>query len=439
LDYDFIIREGAYVKKIFFLTLSVMLLMACAIVATPASQRATLVPTIALSTVAPVAATMPPTYTPTPTQTIIAYTPTPTETATLAYPVEGRGPTGFAPDVDPLTGQQVLNPALLDRRPIVIKVENLPRDHRPQWGLSLADLVYEYYTEFGATRFAAIFYGSDAERVGPIRSGRFFDANLVQMYQSIFIYGSAYPDVQSRFFNSDFYTRLILETTKSCPTLCRFDPNGQNLLVANTSTLNDYLVTRAVDNTRQNLDGMLFKLPAPASGTPGSQVFVRYSGAIYNRWDYEPASGTYLRFVDAADDVNRNNPVYAQLTDRLTGRPVAAQNLVMLCVPHQYYVKTDEGEVLDIIMDSQRIPSYVGCDGQTYTGNNGPAYVFRDGQKYQLTWKRNAKDSILTLIQPDGSTFPLKPGQTWFEVVGASSTVEDGGGGVWRFTHRMVP
>jgi hypothetical protein len=425
------------VKKYLFLSLALLLLMACALTAAPTAQQATLVPTIAIAVPRSTATLVPPTATP--TATLLLPTQTPTATETPAYPPDGRGPTGFAPNVDPLTGLEVLNPVMLDRRPVIIKIENLPREHRPQWGVSVADLVYEYYTEFGATRFAAVFYGKDAERVGPIRSGRFFDANLVQMYKAIFIYGSAYPDVQSRFFNSDFYTRLILETTKSCPTLCRYDPNGQNLLVANTATLNDYLLTRAVDNTRQGLDGMFFQVQVPAGGSPANQVYLRYSGAIYNRWDYQPTSGKYLRFVDAADDVNRNNEQYAQLTDRLTGLAIAVQNVITICVPHQYYVKRDDAEVLDIIMDAQRIPSYIGCDGATYTGNSGPAYVARDGQIYKVIWHREKKDTILTFTQTDGSLFALKPGQTWFEVIGASSTVQDAGDGAWHFTHHMAP
>jgi len=92
--------------------------------------------------------TMQPTATP---------TQTPTATPTVDYPVDGRGPTNFDQDVSPLTGLKVTDPAVLERRPIIIKVENLPREHRPQWGLSFADLVYEYYTEFGGTRFAAVF------------------------------------------------------------------------------------------------------------------------------------------------------------------------------------------------------------------------------------------------------------------------------------------
>jgi hypothetical protein len=428
------------VKKICILLLAAALLLPACVTA-PSAVQPSLVPTIALPTNTPVlpTATSIPTLTLTPTETALPPTATPAFTETPSYPPLGRGPANFGEGINPLTGLEVSDASLLDRRPIVIKVENLPREHRPQWGLSLADLVYEYYTEFGATRFAAIYYGQDATQVGPIRSGRFFDANLVQMYKAIFIYGSAYPDVQSRFFNSDFYKRLVLETNKSCPALCRYDPNGQNLLVANTLELKKYLETRSVDDSRQNLNGMFFQAQTPASGSPANYVFLRYSGAIYNRWDYDPASGRYLRYVDKVDDINRNAEVYAQLTDRLTNQPVTADNVVTLCVPHQYYVRRADAEVLDIIMDSQRQVPYTGCDGKTYEGNSGAAYIARDGQVFQGTWLRAKKDSVLTLLQPDGTPFPLKPGQTWFEVIGASSKVEQKAGNTWHFTHQMAP
>src|SRR5512135_2331880 len=111
-----------------------------------------------------------------PTASTETPTPLPTETPTLtpiiSYPPEGYGPSNFPADVAPLTGLKVADPALLQRRPMLIKISNVPRDVRPQWGLSLADIVFEYYSEDGMTRFGAIFYGRDAEQVGPIRSGR---------------------------------------------------------------------------------------------------------------------------------------------------------------------------------------------------------------------------------------------------------------------------
>jgi hypothetical protein len=331
---------------------------------------------------------------------------------------------------------EVDDPAILQRRPVVIKVENLPREHRPQFGLSLADVVYEYYTEQGSTRFAAVFYGQDAETVGPIRSGRFFDINVVQMYKAIFIFGSAYTAVWDRFVNSDFYNRLVIENNNSCPALCRYEKDN-SLLVANTSAVNAYLKLAGLDNVPQNQDGMFFRYLPPAGGQQADQVFVRFSGAIYNRWDWDEVSGRYLRFSETQNDINRDNEQYAQLTDRLNGKPIAADTLVTLCVPHQYYFQSTEIDVVDILPSPKSGP-VISCDGKNYSGGSGPAYVARDGQMYSVSWKREKSTDLITLVGPDGEPFPFKPGQTWFEVIGASSQVRQQGN-AWRFEFRIAP
>ena len=343
-------------------------------------------------------------------------TPLPTSAPTLAptpiYPVEGYGPANFPAGVDPLTGLQVANPAWLDRRPMVVKVQNLPRDSRPQWGLSLADIVFEYYTEEGTTRFAGVFYGNDASQVGPIRSGRFIDGDIVRGYKAVFAFGSAYVAEMNRFLKSDFATRLVVEGPNT--PLTRYDPNGFNYLMVNTADLSAYATQKGI-NGKQDLNGMVFNLAAPAGGQTATQAIVRYSGAIYNRWDYDPTSGTYLRFSDTADS---NNGVadekYAQLTDRLTSQPIAADNVVFLFATHELY----SPGIYDILLSG-----------------SGAAYAFRDGQVYQVTWQRNDTD-VVSLTNPDGTSFAFKPGTTWFEVVGFSSTFKQTDQS-WRFTHQM--
>ncbi len=335
---------------------------------------------------------------------------------TPEFPPAGYGPANFPPGIDPLTGlaAPIEN---LERRPLIVKVENLPRNHRPQFGLNSADHVYEYYTEEGSTRFAAVFYGQNAEKVAPIRSARYFDIRLVQMYRANFVFGGAYEKLWNRLVSSDFGRRLIVEGAGSCPALCRYDPNGANFLTANTGEMAAYLSGRNMDNTRQNLDGLFFQSQVPTDGLPASQIFIRYSGAIYNRWDYDPAAGNYQRYEDAADDITRTNPQYDLLTDRLTGQPVTAQNVVVLVVP---YFSADPGadtEVLDAKLEG-----------------SGPAFFFRDGQTYTGQWRRDKVDGLLTLTLSEGVPFPLKPGRTWFEVVGASSqfALQDGRS---TFTH----
>jgi hypothetical protein len=339
-------------------------------------------------------------------------TPSPQPTLTLLYPSEGYGPSNFPSNVNPLTGLQVADPTLLDRRPLLIKVPNIPRSVRPQWGLSLADIVFEYYTEEGATRFAALFYGNNADMVGPIRSGRFIDADLVRGYKAVFAFGSAYVAEMDRFLNSDFADRLVIEGS-STP-LTRYDPNGYDYLVVNTAELSAYATSKGIQNGRQNLDGMSFNAQAPAGGQPGTQVFIRYSGVIYNRWDYDPATGKYLRFSDTVNDYDNVKEQYAQLTDRLTNQPIAFNNVVVLYVTHELY----SPEIYDILFSG-----------------SGDGYAFRDGQAYQVKWQRNDTD-VVSLTNLDGTAFTFKPGNTWFEVVGIGSQVQQTGQS-WRFLHLM--
>ncbi len=137
-----------------------------------------------------------PTETPIPTRT---RRPTPTATAMplpTALPTVTPLPTPdsqvstFPPDVNPLTGERVTDPQALNRRPLAIKVSNYPPEVRPQRGLSQADLVFEHLLE-GVTRLTAVFYSQMPELVGSVRSARYLDIEIVQMYKSFFAYSGS--------------------------------------------------------------------------------------------------------------------------------------------------------------------------------------------------------------------------------------------------------
>jgi hypothetical protein len=369
-----------------------------------------------------------PTSAPTPTTTntkmpAIPETPTPlptntpTPTPIILYPPEGYGPSNFPLDVDPLTGLKVADPSMLQRRPMLIKVSNMPRDVRPQWGLSLADIIFEYYSEEGMTRFGAIFYSKDASLVGPIRSGRFIDGDLVRGYKAVFAFGGAYVAEMDRFLKSDFASRMVVE--ESYTPLKRYDPNGYNYLVVNSADLSAYATKRGI-NGIQNLDNMLFKLETPPGGRPGTQLHVHYSGATYNRWDYDPSSGKYLRFSDTVNVTDaEQTEQYAPLTDRLTNQTIALDNVVVLFANHAVYSSDSNGnKIYDILLSG-----------------SGDAYAFRDGLAYQVQWQRKEAD-VVSLTNPDGTPFPFRPGTTWFEVVGSTSTIQQTDQS-WRFTHLM--
>jgi hypothetical protein len=356
------------------------------------------------------------TFTPTATNTPL---PTPTPTPVV------YGPTNFPANVDPLTGLVVSDPKLLDRRPIEVKVNIVPRTtNRPPWGLSFADIVYDYYHNAGYSRFNAIFLGNDASLVGPIRSGRLLDYELIHMYKSIFAYGSADALINYRLLNADFSNRVLLEGNQvECSNtppdpFCRFGPADYDLLLGNTAAFSAAITDRGVDNGRQSLDGMYFNSTMPTGGVSGTQLYVRYSGDNYTRWDYDPSTGKYLRFQDNVYDTGQGE-TYAPLTDRVNSQQLSASTVVVILARHEYF-QQPPNEIIDILLS-----------------DTGPAYAFRDGQMYQVQWNRPNTSSVLYLTNTDGSPFPFKPGSTWFQVVGASTEAKDQGNGAWRFNHFM--
>lgn len=94
------------------------------------------------------------------------------------------GPETYPEGVNPLTGLAVPDPAVLERRPLLVKVSNESDQVRPWSGLAFANHVWEYQMEgFAATRFTAVLYSQTPERIGSVRSTRLIDVeHLVDMY-----------------------------------------------------------------------------------------------------------------------------------------------------------------------------------------------------------------------------------------------------------------
>ncbi|MFU8770907.1 MAG: DUF3048 domain-containing protein [Anaerolineales bacterium] len=364
-------------------------------------------------------ATLPdPSETPSPTAT-----QAPSPTPTLSYPLEGYGPVNFPDNVNPLTGLEVPDPEVLQRRPLAVKVNIVPRDnYRPPWGLSFADIIYEYYQNNGMTRFHTIFLSQDAPLVGPIRSARMPDGPLVRMYKSIFAYSGADGNIDITLRNSNFGDRLARDRgpTTECPAtvavpLCRYDPTGENFLLAGTREVHENMVNRGVDDVAQYLDGMFFQMQTPDNGLPAETVIMRFSRGSYNLWEYDPETGRYLRFQDSVSLTDGQEEEFEPLLDRLTDEQLAFDNLVVLYIPYEY-LRREPSEIITIDLVGE-----------------GKAYAFRDGLIYELVWKHPIMDSIMILEFENGDPYPFKPGTTWFHVFGMYSDLTQLEEATWKF------
>jgi len=337
---------------------------------------------------------------PTTTDTPTVIPPTPTETPIpLVYPV---GPSGFPSNVDPLTGLAVSDPSLLNRRPLAIKVSNFPRTARPQAGLSRADVLWEFYTEFGNTRWIAMFYGQDAEKVGPIRSARVLDTRIVPLYDAILVHVQAYETVWTEISKSGIDT--INEFPASCPAICRDanEPVVENSAFGNTVELTKYAKRIGLlSGGRPNLDGMVFDPAAPAGANPSTGVFIYFSSSASAEWKYDPSSGRYIRLSE-----KDTTGVMIPLTDRTTGAQLAVDNVLVLDVHiFGYAGKTGTGEQLDMDLST-----------------SGIGYFYRDGIVVVGKWKGGGPNAPLQFVDQNGQNYPLHPGTTYIAILGNGST-----------------
>ena len=358
-----------------------------------------------------------PTFTPLP--------PTPTERVILPESMpEGVNVPAFTlpTSLNPLTGLPPSDPALMERRPLAIKVANFPRYNRPQFGLTLADNIYEYYIEGGLTRFIAIFYGNNSEWVGPVRSGRYFDEHIQRMYHAYLVFKFADPRVETHLeTTSDVAPFLVVPSIGSCPPF-RLKPDrdveAYNNSYFNTLLWEDCVIKNGLENDRQAIRNGFFSESIPVSGVQGTQLFTYYSVDSYNNWRYDPETKQYMRYQENADIRNDKPESYNPLIDSMTGEIVHAANVVFVLVHHNFSNTFDEeDEVVQIDLT-----------------DSGEAYVFRDGVGIPARWIRTNQDQPLLLTTLNGAPIYFRPGITFYEVLGNASYV-DQDAGEWHFHH----
>jgi hypothetical protein len=368
-----------------------------------------------------------PTYTPaTPPPTrVFTYPDTPTPDAKSTptrlptwtpYPLTPQvtspvlGVFNFPADVDPLTGLKVKDKKILNRRPVMVKVSNFPSNARPQAGLSYADIVFEYYIGEFMNRFLAIFYGTDVPQAGPIRSGRYVDAQLVQMFGGFLVYGSADARVDEALVQI-LGKRAISHLEAPCPAICGEDTHTHTVF-ANTAEITKYARGEGISNAKPDLRGMIFDPRPPKGDDLAVNIAVQYVRFYRGEWHYNSQTQLYERWID--DDSLKVPPIMVPLEDRLNEQQLAFANVILIFATYVEYNPT--------LHDIEIWPNTTGKR----------AIFFRDGTMTEGTWRSVGNERPMQFFNRWGLPFALKPGNTWIVIVGDSSKFEQPAPGQWE-------
>lgn len=240
--------------------------------------------------------------------------------------------------------------------------------------------------------------------IGPVRSGRLTYNQIGGMFpNSCLVYASAAEDIG--------------EQLDACEIVFGVDRTTPNSALLTLTRLRE--LAREAANPRQpvNYSGNVFSDSIPEGGRPATVIDVNYHSFSQSGWQYDPISGSYLRWTDQADQSGNLFPA----TDRLTGRQLAFENVIVLFADHQRFRHNQ----LEILLSA---------------GQKGLAYLFRDGQVFRVQWStlNRAWEKETGLLRPFyfvdsyNNPIPLHPGRTWIHLVTPFSGVSDRGSGEWR-------
>jgi hypothetical protein len=213
------------------------------------------------------------------------------------------------PPRHPFTGVE-LGSNVVTGPSIAIKIDNTAAG-RPQVGIAAADIVFEELVEGGVTRYLAVYHTAIPDEVGPVRSGRPQDADLVRSLGGVFVF-SGVGNSNVREIIRGAGLQLVEHDTSGGT------PDGQYFFRSSRkpAPLNLHIEAADLATSYANLTSPVqqfeFKTdPAESSavvlGDDVESLRVTFSKAIESVWEWDQASGLYLKFLSNVNSVVKSN------------------------------------------------------------------------------------------------------------------------------------
>ncbi|WP_052867045.1 DUF3048 domain-containing protein [Streptomyces niger] len=261
---------------------------------------------------------------------------------------------------------------------LAVKIDNVSAA-RPQTGLEHADILYTEQVEAGLSRILAVFAAHLPDRVGPVRSARESDLELLRQFGHPAL---AYSGAQAK----------LRPTLESAPIDALPPGKAPDAYVRSPDRAaphNLYLrparALEAAPGASAPADiGFRFG-SAPAGGTRTSEQDVHYPAARF-AFTWSESRNRWLVSMDGTPF-------------RTTG----GGQLGVATVIVQYVT----------VRSSRLHDKWGSVTPYTETVGSGDALVLRNGKKYEAHWSRPAADGGTTFTTPDGNHLPFPKGPAW--------------------------
>ena len=277
-----------------------------------------------------------------------------------------------------LSGREGTNGPIL-----AVKVDDTNVAH-PQIGLEDADVVYIEQVEGGLTRLAAIFSSTIPERVGPVRSARISDIDILRQYGRV---AFAYSGAQKKLLPVIQAANLQnMGAQSQPPSIYTNDPSRTPpvAMILRADLLMAKIAEKKYQIASASNVGWSFG-EVRQSGKPTQSVVMHWPAAKYRAtWSQEEKR--WLLEHNATIDVADSG---------ITLGPTTLVIQMVSITPSEYHDKVG------------------GITPFSQTVGSGHGYILRDGQTFSALWNRASVDVGTTWSSPDGNEINFAPGQVW--------------------------
>ncbi|MBG6057189.1 hypothetical protein RCH16_000375 [Cryobacterium sp. MP_M5] len=254
---------------------------------------------------------------------------------------------------------------------------------RPQFGLERTDLVFEELVEGGLTRYVAVWHSDIPDVVGPIRSIRPMDPDIIAPLGGIV----AYSGGQQQFIDMMTATSVVNAAFDSDETglFSRTDKReAPHNVVLQAKALVERNDTVSAPPRQFAYAATVPESSAAVDGTPVTTISSRFSDSRWPDWTWDAASTSYLRKQEGAPDLDAG------------GAQLRSTNVI----------------ALRVAIDD----TYLNVPKTTMIGS-GEAWVSTGGKTLHALWTKAAQAAPIRLTDDNGVVIRLAPGNTWIELV----------------------
>jgi hypothetical protein len=280
-------------------------------------------------------------------------------------------------------------------RPFAVMIDNEGSKVLPQGGLDKAQIIYEIIVEGGLTRLMPVFWGTDPEMIGPVRSARHYFLDYCMEYDAIYVHYGESPqagrdvdkfridEIDGIYLGPDVFWDLTN------------DPKNWQDSYTSMDKLKAYAQKRKYESATDAKFPFTYNRTdvIPASGQPASAVTLKYPSMTV-KYEYNASTGLYSRFRYGKPHM-----------ERVSGEQLKAKNIVVMHVPN-YDIKGDPAGRQEV-----------------ETTGSGKGYFITGGKAVKIKWSKESRSSQTKYTDEQGNPITLNRGQTWIQIVPVTAGV----------------